>query len=331
MITTNPYSWWGIKNTGDDISEYMMDIVKNANQFIVVGGYNFTFRDSAAARPFFEALTQRVRDGIKVLMLFPPNLHARFNPQPRIIRYCFGNGIAVILNHQNHSKWLLTDVQMYYGSSNFTTSSWKDKVEVISLHDHADLPNKRWALDTIQDFNQFLQDEVRDFSNRRRMLDYPGLLANTIGVWGGLQPLILRLNPSIEKVKSTLSNYDKIQGTLREQVSYWFHNFNDELFSTVLRLSYDISSAVDRVCEYGYGNIYNETVEKDDIDLRLGVINTYNKLVAGAHQAINDSIKILSSTEIDGLYPSQVSTANFNRITEYQSIIYNRLGGYGRG
>src|ERR1700744_3505701 len=104
MIKTLDTSWWGIKNSGDDISNAMLNIVNNASAFIVVGGYNFTFSSSAGARPFFDALVQKLRSGVQVMMVFPPSLYAFGNPQPAIIRYCLRNRIGVILNHQNHSK-----------------------------------------------------------------------------------------------------------------------------------------------------------------------------------------------------------------------------------
>jgi len=172
-------SWWGIKDTGVDIAGAMLTILNNAQAFIVVGGYNFTFGSSAGARPFFDLLTTRVKSGVKVLMLFPPYLHGKHNPQPDIIRYCFNNRIAVILNHENHSKWLLTDKQVYYGSSNFTNSSWLRRVEVLSLHDHTFI-NSDWARETVRDFYTFLRREIaRLNAPQRRMISYRGLLTTT--------------------------------------------------------------------------------------------------------------------------------------------------------
>src|SRR5688500_10771602 len=113
------YSWWGIKDSGEDISKEMLDILKNAEQFIIIGGYNFTFNSSPGSRIFFDLLISKIREGIKILMIFPPSLSGMYNPQPQIIKYCLSAGIGVILKHQNHSKWVLTDLQMYYGSSNF--------------------------------------------------------------------------------------------------------------------------------------------------------------------------------------------------------------------
>ena len=141
MIVVPNYSCWGIKDSGEDISQDILDILNDATSFIIVGGYNFTFK--TAGYTFFNILRKKVSYGIPVLMIIPTNLAGPWSNQPKIINYCNMHGIGIILNGNNHSKWLLTENDLYYGSSNFTETSWKQRVEVVTIHKHSNI-QKNW-------------------------------------------------------------------------------------------------------------------------------------------------------------------------------------------
>lgn len=316
-----PNSWWGIKNTGEDITSQMLDIINNAQEFIIVGGYNFTFKTSAGARPFFDALVQRLRAGVEVLMMFPPRLHGKFNPQPKIIHYCLSQGIAVILNHQNHSKWLLTESQIYYGSSNFTDASWRDRVEVVSMHDHTHI-NAWWSQETIKDFKDFLDKEIKDLTaKQRRMITYRGLLTSTRNSWSRIKPLIKRLNPSIEKVVETQANYDEVLAILQEQVCEWFYYYNEDNFLTIFDLSKDILNAIDQLYEYAYTAIYNESVVSDYRDVPDSTVNVYNDLHSQIIKTIDQSIVNLPDLPDYNLTQGDLGQVNIRRIDKIDYLL----------
>lgn len=324
MIRTSN-SWWGIKESGDDITSPMMNIINNANVFILLGGYNFTFRSSATSRPFFDALSAKLLAGVPVLMMFPPRLHGRFNPQPAIIQHCLNNGIGVVLNHQNHSKWLLTESQLYYGSSNFTNASWRDRVEVISLHDHTNIPNW-WSTQTISDFRDFINKEVSDLTHpRRKMKTFRGLLTATRTTWRSIKPLISKLNPSIKKVISTIESYDEVQLMLEKEIVYWFDHYDKTNFQLVFELSSDIMRAIDDLCEFAYGSIYNESVDIDYNDVDEQKIASYNSLYKNAIAVIDISISKLSQNEEDNIIQSNYSAENVQRIESIQKLMNEHL------
>jgi hypothetical protein len=321
-------SWWGIKDSGDDITKQILAIVNNAKGFVVVAGYNFTFRTSVGARPFFDALLQKLKSGVPVLMVFPPRLHGAYNPQPAIINFCLSNGIAVILNHQNHSKWMLTESQMYYGSSNYTNASWRDRVEVISLHDQANI-TAPWAKETTRDFYSFLRREIATLTGKGRgMMSYGGLTNLTTTTWRRINTLILRLNPSFDKVKKTLDNYDKIQNLLNQSVIDWFEYYDSESFDTVFRLCAAISNAIDNLCEYAYANIYNESTSYDNLDLPKETVDTYNVLYELAVDTIGSSISALSELESGVQIQSRPFQVNLARLLDLDRLLVEYLGPY---
>lgn len=273
-MTGNRYSTWGIKDSGEDITTEILDILRNANSFIIVGGYNFTFK--TASYSFFGILLDKVRQGVPILMIIPPNLTGFHNNQPAIINFCITHGIGLILNGNNHSKWLMTENDLYYGSSNFTETSWKQRVEVITIHNHNHIITD-WKRRTILDFQTFILSEIGKITRRPTMTTIPGLIANTKAVWNTINPLVKRLNPSIEKVISTLKNYGEIEYQLNKNLEDWFQHYNENTF----KLIYDYNSTIFRkyadLCEFAYSNIYNETTENKGIDNQK-IIDQYNLL-----------------------------------------------------
>lgn len=314
-------SWWGIKNSREDITSEIMRIINDADSFIIVCGYNFTFNTSAGARPFFDALRDKSLAGVQCLLIFPPNLHSAYNPQPNIINHCLTNNLPIILNHQNHSKWLLTDKDLYYGSSNFTNASWKNRVEVLSIHEHTFLGN--WAQQTIKDFKTFIDTEIADLNRpARRMKTYRGLLTSTKNAWKSIGLLVHKFNPSIEKVIKTLANYDQIISILNKEVVNWFDSYSKREFEIIYNLSSKILITVDRLCEYAYGNIYNETIKVDNIEkINQSVINGYNRLYQQVLKNVEECVEGLSEERADSIINSEVHFSNLQKINSIKQII----------
>lgn len=316
-------SWWGIKESGNDITTEILRIVNAADSFIIVCGYNFSFRTSALSRQFFNSLISRLSGGIQVLMIFPPYLSVKANPQPRIINHLMTNGVPIILNHHNHSKWLLTDKDLYYGSSNFTNASWNKKVEVVSIHEHMNL-GRAWSKETIKDFKTFIDGEINDLTAAgRRMKTYRGLLTSTRSAWKSIKPLIKKFNPSIDKVIVTMENYDEIFSILNEQLVYWFDYYTPSDFEQMFKLSSEIALSVDELCEYAYANIYNEATTPDEEITNLKIIEGYNVLYEKTIKLIDDSVAALN---VDSIYEeeefySQIGQVNKEKIFTIKKLL----------
>lgn len=273
MIGNPYYSQWGIKCQGEDITNDIIGMVQSANSFIVIGGYNFSFSNSG--QTFFNELVHKANNRVPVLMIFPPNLYGPYNPQPTLINYCLRNNIGVILSYQNHSKWLLSEQSLYYGSSNFSPTSWAQKIEVVTMHNHQRI-GYQWANDTVNDFRRFIQREINAITRRPTMNNYPGLIAQTQNTWNQITNLILRFNPSIEKVKTSLENYAIVELKLLELTQEWFYYSKPNDFSSIFKLNSSILSSINQLCEFAYANIYNESTDATNIDNKE-IINSYNQ------------------------------------------------------
>ena len=320
MIGNPNYSQWGIKSNGEDITYEIIDMVHNANSFIVIGGYNFSF--ARQGQMFFDELRIKANQGVPILMIFPPNLYGPSNPQPILINYCIRNGIAVMLSYQNHSKWLLTENSIYYGSSNFSPTSWQHKTEVVTLHNHSRI-RYSWAKDTVQDFRLFIQREINSINRRRSMHNYTGLVANTRTTWQNIRTQILRLNPSIEKVKTTLNNYENVELELGLLTQEWFYESTLEDFSKLFEYNNQIIQSINELCRFAYSNIYNESTESQEIK-NQEIIDKYNTLHSNFLETIENIESEFSEVFLDKKYINQekeLSTAN----SEIINKIYERI------
>ncbi|MGB4831065.1 MAG: phospholipase D-like domain-containing protein [Chitinophagales bacterium] len=312
MIGNHHYSTWGLKDSGEDITNDIIDIATNATSFIVAAGYNFSFRH--AGMMFFNELTHKANNGIPVILIVPPHLAGQYNPQPKLINYCIANNIGVILNKSNHSKWLLTENDLYYGSSNFTPTSWRDRVEVVTIHRHRKI-FMNWKRATILDFRLFIQREIADINNKRRNMHlYPGLIPLTVNTWNNIKPLIRRLNPSIEKVKETLENYETVELSLYFVIEQWFIQANQEGIEIIYSMSYEILEIINNICEYAYANIYNESIKNDEIQNKE-VIDNYNNLHDKFIEVIDQQILTVEKLgnmkqRRSGLYEKNVGLIN---------------------
>lgn len=318
MVGVKNYSEWGIKDSGTDISQDILDIANTASSFIVVGGYNFTFK--TAGFTFFNILKNKVKNGIPVLMIIPANLPGKWSKQPQIIKYCLQHRIALILNGNNHSKWLLTEKDLYYGSSNFSETSWKNKIEVVSIHKHSAI-TKKWKTDTINDFKKFILAEINRLNNRPKMTSIKGLIKRTIAVWNKILPLVKKINPNYEKAIDSMKNLNVIEDELESLALDAFLFYNEELFNQILYSNNEILNAIIELFEFAYANIYNEFLYESDLEVG-DVVETYNSLYNNFVNVVQKSMeKINAYSEDEFKLESNMLGANLSIINQIYEII----------
>lgn len=326
MIVRLGDSTWGVKDSGQDITQDILAIASNATSFIIVGGYNFTFK--TAGYTFFNILKNQVAAGIPVLMIIPSNLPGFWSNQAQIINFCHSHGIGLILNGNNHSKWLLTESDLYYGSSNFTETSWKHKVEVVTIHNR--VIGKKWKRDTVYDFYSFVLSEIARINTRKKMLTVPGLIAHTKSTWGNICPLVRKLNPSVRKVIFTLQHYHEVESMLEDVIEQWFEFYSAESFEKIYRMNSEILSKVNQLCEFAYHNIYNEFSEYAEVlDAQIldaeaadsevidsEVVKQYNQFHMEFLETVNKNISYLSANETEFTSQNFRSSFDYDRILE---------------
>ena len=144
------------------------------------------------------------------------------------IQHLVTNGVGVILNSKNHSKWILSDAGYYYGSLNFTAESMTKKVEVVSYCDtfqrvRGTIP--QWMTETKEELLDFSIGELKKFNSSIQTVNLGSVNANILATLRRALTKILKYNPSIEKIETTLLNYEDVRLELSSIV--------DELFPIV--------------------------------------------------------------------------------------------------
>lgn len=305
MIGYQNYSRWGIKDSGVDITPDMLDIISRATEFIIIGGYNFSFGNSGPS--IFPDLRNRVRNGVPALIIMPPHLQ-NGNHLPAI-NFCISNNIALILNHNNHSKWILTDQDLYYGSSNFSATSWLNRIEVVSLHRFRTSGQRGWQRWTIQDFIDFVQLQITNLSRRRAMNQYQNLRLLTTNTWLNISNRIQRLNPDRTKVKESLEAYEQVYLDLGHILSEYFLSYDKVTFERIYKQTIQIQNNVNAICDYGYQNIYNEF--ETDMKYEDAIVAQYNGLHDELRDRIKESIESMESNK-DTNRPMDLDFASTN-------------------
>lgn len=296
----NSSSTWGVKRSGENIRAHILGIITNANEYIIIGGYNFTFKTAGYA--FFSELHRKSIQGVPILMIIPPNLSGNNKSHQDAINFCIANGIGIILNGNNHSKWILTENDLYYGSSNFSEYSWKSRVEVISIHDLSTAGNS-WKIRTVNDFKGFVKEEIFKIHKRKIMTRRHGLIVYTRIVWNNIKTKMLKLNPSIEKVILTLENFEYVSAYLETVCANWFESEYFDDYLQIRELSKTILKKANKLCYYAYTNIYNESLisiesKNQNIDVGKDIINAYNNIHIELIESIDYAISQLEKFEL---------------------------------
>lgn len=311
MINPGNGSRWGIKPSGTNITADIHDIIDNANDFIVVCGYNFSpYNHPTSIIPRLIAQRQA---GLAVLIIMPPNLWGFGNRNhTNNIQYLINNGIGVILNSNNHSKWIITDFGYYYGSLNFTATSMTTKIEVVSICNTLQHPGIPWWMNqTKQELLRFAVSELNNFSTATRNLGAVNAAALT--TLRLVFPLILRYNPEIEKVETTLLNYEDVRINLSSLVDGYFTLISLEDLENIWQLVNKAVYTLDRLASRG-----NDILLKYNSQVSIrGDIAEYNKIHSNFIRRIEQLINFIET--------EQFKTSIDDKLISYNKRIEDKL------
>lgn len=76
---------------------------------------------------------------------------------------------------------------------------------------------------------------------------------------------------------------------LNQIIEDWFQVYNTENFNFIYDLNFKIMNSISMVCEFGYINIYNETVTERNEFTNDEIIRSYNNLHNIFIKTINES------------------------------------------
>jgi hypothetical protein len=291
MIYRTNGSKWGIKDSGLDFTPDIHSIIDNSNKYIIVCGYNFsplTHRTSIIPR-----LIARKNAGVDVLFISPPRMWGYGNTKHTTnINHLVNNNIGVILNSNNHSKWLLSDFGYYYGSLNFTAASMLTKVEVISFCDKLHQPRHAiplWMQETKTELLNFAIHELRAFNSVAATVNLGTINGKTLLKLRRVLKRILKFNPSIEKIETTLLNYEDVRIELSTIIDDYFTCVNFESLNQIWRRINNSISTLDRLAFEG-NEIFLNNLAQPLIEPNSDEYNTLHEQFVTRIEALRDYI-----------------------------------------
>lgn len=260
MITEGNFRLTGIKQ--HDITPEIETIINNAEKYLVICGYGFTTikNDKSILKKVIESPV------VNKHCILPINLFKGGDANRSKAKSLIASGVSVSLESKNHSKWIMSEKEIYYGSANFTMDSLENKIEVASFRLFG---NK----DPLQfEFEQFIIQSMKRVKNHADRTKLHGYITENDRLVLESKNLILRYNPSIEKVKKTIESINDVRTHIYEVVEncYWY--LEDKDFQQLTYVANYMQDIVKNIAYRGL-NLLEATEESNSFMLNK---RTYN-------------------------------------------------------
>ena len=252
----------GLKTT--DITAEFDRMISDAKDFILISGYSFT-RPKNVNSVLNKIIKSKVKHKHCIL---PIKLFGNKDVNRPIAIELIKNGISVSIEEHNHSKWLMTDKEIYYGSANFSLHSLSSKIEVISFKDFlkGDLLQKEFLKFTEQSMNRMKSISLRN--------NVRGVIVKNKKLIDQTKPLVKRFNPSIEKVISTVDSINKVNSNILEVASNNFWFLEEKEYDNLVRTVASYSSLIQSINYFGTSILRLNEIGKD-YDKKIESYNRY--------------------------------------------------------
>jgi hypothetical protein len=212
MIRYGNFRLAGLKQT--DIANDIDRIIDQARQFILICGYSFSSYKN------MDSTVRKIIDSpipTKHCIL-PIHLFRTRDANRPLAMELIRRGVSVSIESNNHSKWLMSEGQIYFGSANFSLASLSNRIEVVSFLDFGLRDPLR------SEFAAFAIESISRMSRHSDRRSLWGMLRTNDQLLASAREQILVLNPTIEKVISTVKATNKVRAQVYEALDncYWF-------------------------------------------------------------------------------------------------------------
>ncbi len=250
MITEGNFQLTGLKQ--NDITPEIIRIIDEAEEYLIICGYGFT-RATNPASVLWEVVHSTVPNKHCII---PISLFKGKDTNRSLILYLISQGVSVSLELTNHSKWIMSEKEIYYGSANFTMDSLSRKIEVVSFR-------KFIANDPIkEEFISFTEMSIQRMKNHTQRRKIWGLIRLNRILANSTRSKILRLNPSIEKVVTTLDSLNEVRHRVYNVVENCFWFLDDNQYRDVTKVAYHIDYLIKNINFRGSILLDDENQEK---------------------------------------------------------------------
>ena len=239
MFTYSNFKLIGLKET--DITSHIDELIDDAKDLIVIGGYSFT-KPSDVKSPLKKLIKAKAHFKH---CIFPIGFFGQRQNIP-FAKELIKNGVSVSFEHENHSKWLMTEKGMYFGSANFSKYSLKSRIEVVTFKDFEVNDPFR------QEFGAFTRKSMIRMKRDSNRANISGQITRNYRLAEITKRYIKRLNPSIEKVYRTIEGVHTAHSYVNAilQNSFWL--LDDAYYRDLETVARNFSNELNNI--YNAGN-----------------------------------------------------------------------------
>lgn len=251
IYSINQISCMGTKNTGIDIRDSIKPIISSAKNFILLGTYNISYGSF-----IYYGLQNNITAKKGIIL---PNIRTGFdgtlytiNDIYTIIIQYINIGVGVIIDATNHSKFILSEDSIYFGSANLTATALRDNFEVISILNNT-IANPNLFYNLRYDFAQTFYWKL--------MFSPTNLGCENIRILTELKSIlerVFKLNPNATKVKRTIDNYDSIINIINYAINDYFKLLSIKDFTRIYIKLENLKTKLTNLVNYGYWNIIRQ-------------------------------------------------------------------------
>ncbi len=285
MITEGNFRLTGLKQ--NDITPEIENIIRRAQDLILICGYSFTNHRNPRS-----VLKMVIDSPIQSKhCIFPINLYrGRDANRIRAIEL-IRNGVSVSIENKNHSKWIMSENEIYYGSANFSMDSLENKIEVATFRTFKNNDNLR------SEFLNFIQNSMDRMllgSNRSKLR---GVIGKNEQLTRATRGLIKRFNPSIEKVMETVDSINIVRSLILEVVENCFWHLNEEGYNRLAESADFLDSILNKINHKG-NDLINTNEGLRNFKSKVYYYNYYcNKFLSNVVELSGFSRDLLFSEE----------------------------------
>ncbi|MFZ1806231.1 MAG: hypothetical protein WAU36_03360 [Cyclobacteriaceae bacterium] len=259
MIVDGNFRLTGLKQI--DITSEVLNLVSSAKNFIIICGYGFTrIGNPRSILGHVLSSSAQVKHCILPIGLFRGK-DANRGKALEMIRH----GMSVSIEEKNHSKWIMSENEIYYGSANFTIDSLTNKIEVASFRSFKDNDP------ILHEFKTFTLSSIKKMSNTSTRKKIKGVIMKNAKLLTTSRSLIKRYNPSIEKVYQTIDSINEVRSALHELAANCYWLLDDSQYKEITWFTTRLNTYLRLVGLYG-----SELIESKEIN--NSILEQYNRV-----------------------------------------------------
>lgn len=233
----------GIKRVKENLVGHFKYMVQNSKLFIAMASYSFMLP--------YEVMNELAKNASAKIIIIPYRYYARnqyriINTE-KTIRYLITKNVAVIIDSNNHSKFLVNEDHAYFGSVNLTENAMVYNIESIASYD--DLlntsPSKR-------DIIKFVLEKINEYihlSNQQYVYLHEQMCLEINGILSNLYKITTDGSKGIERVESNINEMEYILSTIKKILDKYQALLSLDEFYNLARRSKKLLSEIDTFIE----------------------------------------------------------------------------------